>query len=196
MSLVLDSAAQDLLFREARTASIFTDEPVTDEQIQAIFELVKWGPTAVNSQPLRVVLVRSAEARERLVSHLNDGNKAKTAAAPLTAILAYNSEWTEDLPEVFPHVPDAKHWFPSEEARHGGGTLSGAIQIGYFIVGIRAAGLAAGPMNGFDAEGINKEFFADGQNKVLAVVNIGQPDEGAFFPRNPRFEFDRVFTTV
>jgi 3-hydroxypropanoate dehydrogenase len=196
MTLHLDPAAQDLLFREARTANSFTDEPVTDEQIQAIYDLVKWAPTSVNSQPLRIVLVRSPEARARLVDQLGPGNKAKTAAAPLTAILAYHSEWPELLPEVFPHAPEAKDWFSTEEARHGAGSLNGAIQVAYFILGIRAAGLAAGPMTGFDAEGVNKEFFGDGRHKVLAVVNIGKPGEDAWFARSPRLDYDRVVSTV
>jgi 3-hydroxypropanoate dehydrogenase len=106
-ALVLDAAAQDLLFREARTANTFTDEPVSDEQIQAIYDLVKFGPTAFNQQPLRIVLVRSTEARERLVGHMSDGNKAKTATAPLVAIVAADHEFHEELPTQFPVFPQA-----------------------------------------------------------------------------------------
>ncbi|MFD7904275.1 malonic semialdehyde reductase [Kitasatospora sp. NPDC059722] len=196
-ALVLDAAAQDLLFREARTANTFTDEPVSEEQVQAIYDLVKYGPTAFNQQPLRVVLVRSAEGRERLVQHLADGNKAKTAAAPLVAILAVDNEFHEELPTQFPHFPQAKDVFFSERpAREGSARLNGALQAGYFIIGVRAAGLAAGPMTGFDAEGINKEFFGDGEHSVLAVVNIGKPGEDAWFPRSPRLAYDEVVTTV
>ncbi|WP_327680310.1 malonic semialdehyde reductase [Kitasatospora sp. NBC_00458] len=196
-ALVLDAAAQDLLFREARTANTFTDEPVSDEQIQAIYELVKFGPTALNQQPLRVVLVRSAEGRERLVQHLSDGNKAKTAAAPLTAILAVDNEFHEELPTLFPHFPQAKDAFFAERpVREASAQMNGALQAGYFIVGVRAAGLAAGPMTGYDAEGINKEFFADGEHSVLAVVNIGKPGENAWYPRSPRLSFEQVVTTV
>ncbi|MFI9361041.1 malonic semialdehyde reductase [Kitasatospora sp. NPDC053057] len=196
-ALVLDAAAQDLLFREARTANTFTDEPVTEEQVQAIYDLVKYGPTAFNQQPLRVVLVRSAEGRERLVQHLMDGNKAKTAAAPLVAILAADNEFHEELPTQFPHFPQAKDVFFSERAvREQSAKLNGALQAAYFIIGVRAAGLAAGPMTGYDAEGINKEFFGDGEHSVLAVVNIGKPGEDAWFPRSPRLEYDQVVTTV
>jgi nitroreductase len=102
MSLVLDPTAQDLLFREARTANTFTDEPVTDEQVQAIYDLVKYGPTAFNQSPLRITLVRSPEARERLVQHLAEGNQAKTAAAPLVAILSADNEFHEELPALLP----------------------------------------------------------------------------------------------
>ncbi|MER8102081.1 malonic semialdehyde reductase [Kitasatospora sp. NPDC094016] len=196
-ALVLDAAAQDLLFREARTANTFTDEPVTEEQVQAIYELVKYGPTAFNQQPLRVVLVRSTEGRERLVQHLADGNKAKTSTAPLVAILAADNEFHEELPTQFPHFPQAKDVFFSERTvRERSASLNGALQAAYFIIGVRAAGLAAGPMTGYDAEGINKEFFGDGEHSVLAVVNIGKPGDEAWFPRSPRLEYDQVVTTV
>lgn len=196
MSLVLDPAAQDLLFREARTANAFTDEPVTDEQIQAIYDLVKYGPTAFNQTPLRVVLVRSPEARERLVSHLAEGNRAKTAAAPLVAILAADNEFHEELPTLFPHFPQAKDAFFSERpVRESNATVNASLQAGYFILGIRAAGLAAGPMTGYDAAGIQKEFL-DGDHTPLMVVNIGRPAEDAWFPRSPRLSYDQVVTTV
>ncbi|MFB7613436.1 malonic semialdehyde reductase [Kitasatospora sp. NPDC056181] len=196
-ALVLDAAAQDLLFREARTANTFTDEPVSDEQIQAIYNLVKFGPTAFNQQPLRVVLVRSAEGRERLVQHMADGNKAKTAAAPLVAILAVDNEFHEELPTQLPHFPQAKDMFFTERpVREASASMNGALQAGYFIIGVRAAGLAAGPMTGYDAAAINKEFFGDGEHSVLAVVNIGKAGEDAWFPRSPRLAYDEVVTTV
>ncbi|AXI79247.1 malonic semialdehyde reductase [Peterkaempfera bronchialis] len=195
--LALDAAAQDLLFREARTANTFSDEPVTDEQLRAIYDLVKYAPTAFNQQPLRIVLVRSAEARERLVTHMMDGNKEKTGSAPLVAILAADHEFHEELPKLLPHFPQAKDLFFSERpVREQTGTFNASLQVGYFILGVRAAGLAAGPMTGYDAAGINKEFFADGDHTVLAVVNIGKPGENAWFPRSPRLEYDEVVTTV
>jgi 3-hydroxypropanoate dehydrogenase len=196
MTLVLDKNAQDLLFREARTANSFTDEPVTDEQIQAIYDLVKYAPTSLNMQPLRVVLVRTPEARERLVGTLGDGNKAKTAAAPLTAILAADLNFHDEFHKTFPHAPGVKDWFADDTARAQAAKFNGALQVGYFILGVRAAGLAAGPMTGFDADALNKEFFGDGEHAVLAVVNIGKPGEGAWFDRNPRLEYGEVVTTV
>ncbi|MGP9018836.1 malonic semialdehyde reductase [Streptomyces sp. BR1] len=196
MSLALDPTAQDLLFREARTANTFTDEPVTEEQVQAIYDLVKYGPTAFNQTPLRIVLVRSAEARERLVAQMAEGNQAKTAAAPLVAILAADNEFHEELPKLFPHFPQAKDVFFSERpVRENAAGLNAAMQAAYFIVGVRAAGLAAGPMTGFDAAGVQKEFL-DGDHTPLMVVNIGKPGEGASFPRSPRLGFDEVVTTV
>ena len=196
MSLVLDPAAQDLLFRQARTANTFTDEPVTDEQIQAIYDLVKYAPTSLNMQPLRVVLVRSTEARERLVATLGDGNKAKTSTAPLTAILAADLNFHEEFHRTFPHFPGVKDWFADDSARAATAKFNGALQVGYFILGVRAAGLAAGPMTGFDADALDKEFFGDGEHSVLAVVNIGKPGEQAWFDRSPRLGFDDVVTTV
>ncbi|MGW0333873.1 malonic semialdehyde reductase [Streptomyces sp. NPDC003011] len=196
MSLVLDPAAQDLLFREARTANTFTDEPVTDEQVQAIYDLVKYGPTAFNQTPLRITLVRSAEARERLVQHMAEGNQAKTATAPLVAILSADNEFHEELPALFPGFPQAKDLFFSERpAREGAAALNAALQAAYFIVGVRAAGLAAGPMTGFDFEGVRKEFLDD-DHTPLMVVNIGKPGADAWYPRSPRLAYDDVVTTV
>ncbi|MDQ0686013.1 MULTISPECIES: malonic semialdehyde reductase [Streptomyces] len=196
MSLVLDAAAQDLLFREARTANTFTDEPVTDEQVQAIYDLVKYGPTAFNQTPLRVTLVRSPEARERLVRHMAEGNQAKTATAPLVAILSADNEFHEELPTLFPAFPQAKELFFSERpAREGAAALNAALQAAYFIIGVRAAGLAAGPMTGVDLEGVRKEFLDD-DHTPLMVVNIGKPGEAAWYPRSPRLAYDEVVTTV
>ncbi|MER6911454.1 malonic semialdehyde reductase [Streptomyces sp. NPDC000594] len=196
MSLVLDSAAQDLLFREARTANAFTDEPVTEEQVKAIYELVKFGPTAFNQTPLRVVLVRSAEARGRLVPLMSEGNQPKTATAPLVAILAADNEFHEELPRLLPHFPQAKDAFFAERpVREGSATLNAALQAAYFIVGVRAAGLAAGPMTGYDAAAVQKEFLDD-DHTPLMIVNIGRPTEDAWFPRSPRLDFDDVITTV
>ena len=195
-TLELEKSAQDLLFREARTANTFTDEPVSDEQIAAIYDLVKYAPTSMNMQPLRVTLVRSAEARERLVAHLSDGNKAKTSTAPLTAILAYDPEFHEHLPTQFPHFQGAQAIFKGQDFRHGAASLNASLQVGYFILGIRAAGLVAGPMTGFDNAGVDQEFFAESGYKSLVVVNIGKPGENAWFPRSPRLEHDQVVTTV
>lgn len=197
MSLVLDPTAQDLLFREAHTANTFTDDPVSDEQVQALYDLVKYAPTAFNQSPLRVVLVRSPEGRERLVQHMSEGNRAKTASAPLAAILAADNEFHEELPKLLPAFPQLKDAFFSERAvREQSAAFNATLQAAYFIVGIRAAGLAAGPMTGFDADGLNKEFFGDGEHSVLAVVNIGKPGDNAYRPRAPRLSYDEVVTTV
>ncbi|MET8787425.1 malonic semialdehyde reductase [Streptomyces sp. NPDC049097] len=197
MTLQLDPAAQNLLFRDAHTANTFTDEPVTDDQVRAVYDLVKYAPTAYNQQPLRVVLVRTPESRERLVGHMTANNAPKTAAAPLVAILAADNEFHEELPNQFPVFPEAKDLvFGERPVREQSATLNAALQIGYFILGVRAAGLAAGPMTGFDAAGIEKDFFADGDHSVLVVVNIGKPGENASYPRGPRLDYDEVFAAV
>jgi 3-hydroxypropanoate dehydrogenase len=196
MSLELDPAAQDLLFRAARTANTFTGEPVTDEQIRAVYDLVKYGPTAFNQCPLRITLVRSPEARARLVRHMAEGNRAKTAAAPLVAILSADNEFHEELPRLLPHFPQAKDVFYAERpVRERSALLNGALQVAYFIIGIRAAGLAAGPMTGFDPAGVQKEFLDD-DHTPLVVVNIGRPGPDAWAPRSPRLDVDEVVTTV
>ncbi|MFF7650201.1 malonic semialdehyde reductase [Streptomyces sp. NPDC007983] len=196
MTLALDPAAQDLLFREAHTANTFTDEPVSEEQVQAIYDLVKYAPTAFNQSPLRIVLVRSAEARERLVPHMAEGNQPKTASAPLVAILAADNEFHEELPALFPHAPQIKDiFFGERDNREQAAALNASLQAGYFIVGVRAAGLAAGPMTGFDPAGVQKEFLDD-DHTPLMVVNIGKPGEDAWKPRLPRLDYGQVVTTV
>ena len=194
--LALDKSSQDLLFRDARTANTFSAEPVTDEQVAAIYDLVKYAPTSMNMQPLRILLVRSPEARERLVGHMADGNKAKTSTAPLVAVLAYDPEFHEHLPTQFPHFEAAQSIFKGQDHRFGAASLNASLQVGYFILGVRAAGLAAGPMTGFDAAGIDKEFFAESGYKTLVVINIGKPGENAWFPRSPRLEQHQVVATV
>ncbi len=178
--LALSTEAQNLLFREGRTANAFADEPVTDEQIAAIYELAKWGPTAMNAQPLRIVLVRSAEARDDLVDAMNDGNTAKTAAAPLVAVLAADMDFHDEFHRTFPVFPGARDAF------------NAALQIGYFLVGVRAAGLAAGPMGGFDHDAVSRRFFPDGRHQALLVVNLGYPSEDSYRDRQPRLDYSDV----
>jgi 3-hydroxypropanoate dehydrogenase len=194
--LTLSPDAQDLLFREARTANAFTDEPVSDEQVAAIYDLVRFGPTALNAQPLRVTLVRSDEARERLLKHMADGNRDKTANAPLVAVLAADTDFHDHLGRTFPHFPGARDLFADDAAREQAAKFNASLQIGYFLLGIRAAGLAAGPMGGFDAEGIDREFYAGTGLKSLLVVNIGRPGPDAWFDRLPRLDHDEVVRAV
>ena len=191
--LALSTEAQNLLFREGRTANAFADEPVTDEQIAAVYELVKWGPTAMNAQPLRIVLIRSDEARDDLVDAMNEGNKAKTAAAPLVAVLAADVDFHDEFHRTFPVFPGARDAFAAdEEARTDAATFNAALQIGYFLVGVRAAGLAAGPMGGFDSDAVSRRFFPDGRHRALLVVNLGYPSEDSYRDRQPRLDYSDV----
>ncbi|WP_433460825.1 malonic semialdehyde reductase [Micromonospora sp. CA-248212] len=190
--LVLDRAAQDLLFRAARTANRFTDEPVTDVQVAAIHDLIRYGPTAYNGQPLRVLLLRSPQARARLLPYVSSSNRAKTSSAPLAAVLAADVDFHERLPELYPHRPQAREWLGDRTARAEQARFSATLQIGYLLLGIRAAGLAAGPMAGFDAAGVTREFFPDGRHEALLLVNVGHPGPDAWGDRLPRLDTDEV----
>jgi 3-hydroxypropanoate dehydrogenase len=196
-SLALDPQAQDLLFREARTANTFADEPVSDQQVEAIYDLVKWAPTSMNNQPLRIVLVRTPEARTRLVDLMAAGNRAKTEAAPLVAILAADVDFHDELPSQFPHFPGARDLFAAnEESRESAAKLNAALQIAYFTLGVRAAGLAAGPMTGLDHAAVDHEFFPDGRHRTMVVMNIGKPGDSAWQGRLPRLTYDEVVSSV
>jgi 3-hydroxypropanoate dehydrogenase len=194
--LALDAPAADLLFREARTATEFLDEPVTEEQLRAVHELAKMGPTAMNIQPLRVTWIRTPEARERLVQHMAEGNKAKTAAATAVAVLGYDVDWHEHLPVVFPPAAGNQEMFAgNEELRAQMGRDNAHLQAGYFIMAVRALGLAAGPMGGFDPAGVDAEFHAGTNRRSIMVVNIGRP-AAPRHDRLPRLDFDATTTTV
>lgn len=196
----LSDEALDTLFRSARTANTFTDEPVSTAQIQEIYDLVKWGPTAMNQQPLRLLAVRSPEARARLVAHLSQGNKAKTLSAPLVFVLAADTRFHEHLPRTFPPFAGAKASFEGDEAKDASRVKSAlfnaTLQAGYVIVAIRAVGLAAGPMLGFDGAGIDAAFFPDGRLRTILVINVGRPGENAWKERLPRLGLDEGVITV
>jgi 3-hydroxypropanoate dehydrogenase len=195
--LALDEEARKLLFTEARSANSFSDEPVTDEQLRAIFELTKWAPTAANTQPLRVLYVAKGEARDRLVEHMMGTNQAKTASAPAVAVLAADLGFHEHIPTVFPIRPEMKDSFEANpEGRTKHALFNATLQAGYFLLGVRAAGLAAGPMAGFDADGVDKEFFPEGRLRTILVVNIGRPGENPWFDRLPRLEYEQVVQHV
>ncbi len=194
--VTLDPQAQDQLFRQARTANAFTDEPVSDEQVAALYDLVKWGPTLMNAQPLRLVVVRSDDARGRLATHLAEGNRAKTATAPLVVVLAADTSFHETLPKVFPHLPGARDRFPDEAVRARIALDNAWLQAGYFIVGVRALGLAAGPMAGFDAAGLDADLLAGTALRSFLVVNVGHPAENAWFGRSPRLDLDEAVITL
>ena len=195
--LTLSPQGQDLLFREARTANAFTDEPVSEEQVRAIYDLVRWAPTALNAQPLRILLVPLGEPRERLLAHMAPGNREKTAGAPLVAVLAADTDFHEQLPRVFPHWPGARDGFAADETgRIETARFNAALQAGYFLLGVRAAGLAAGPMGGFDAEGVDRDLLAGTSWRSVMVVNLGHPAENAWRDRLPRLPYDEVVRTL
>jgi 3-hydroxypropanoate dehydrogenase len=189
----LDEAARAVLFAGARTANSFSDEPVTDAELTAIWEDARWAPTMANTQPLRVLYVRTVEGKQRLVAHMAEGNKAKTQSAPAVAVLAVDTRFHEHIPEILPIRPEMKDLFEAnEELRTSASTYSAALQAGYFILAVRAHGLAAGPMAGYDASGIDQEFFPDGRFHVTMVVNVGHPGDAPWFGRLPRLDHSKV----
>ena len=186
----LDDAALDLLFREARTQNGWTDAPVSDAELAAALDLAKMGPTAANSQPLRVVFVRSAEAKAKLKAVLSPGNVDKTMAAPATAIVAFDPKFYDHLPKLFPHA-DARAWFAGDPV--GAETTArtnATLQAGYLILALRSLGLDCGPMAGFDAAALDAAFFPDSRVKTFLVLNLGYGDKSSLFPRLPRLAFD------
>jgi 3-hydroxypropanoate dehydrogenase len=193
---VLDEAAVDALFAEARTANAFTGE-VTEDQARAIYELTKFGPTAFNSQPLRITYVRSDEARARLVQTLASGNRAKTESAPLVAILGFDTAWQEQWDKFLPGYNAPKAMYDADpELAATTGNNNAHLQAGYFILAVRSLGLAAGPMTGADFAAIDAAFFPDGSQKSFLVVNIGEPAAGAWGEAKPKFAYEDVVRTV
>ena len=182
----------EALFTEARTQNGFLPEPVSEEQLKALYDLFKWGPTSANCSPARVVFVTSAEAKARLIPLLAQGNQGKSQEAPVVAIIAYDLEFYEKLPFLFPHA-DARSWFVgnpafASEAAFRNSSLQGA----YLILAARALGLDCGPMSGFNADGVNSEFFPDGKVKVNFICNIGHGDPTKVHPRLPRLPFEEA----
>ena len=193
---VIDSAAVDAIFAEARTANAFTGE-VSEQQARAIYELTKFGPTAFNSQPLRVTYVRSEEARAKLVATLSSGNRAKTATAPLVAILSYDTAWQEQWDNFLPGYNAPKAMYDaSPDLATSTGNNNAHLQAGYFILAVRSLGFAAGPMTGADFPAIDAEFFPAGDQKSFLVVNIGQPGPEAWGDAKPKFAYEDVVRTV
>ena len=193
----INGNAQDVLFRQARTANSFAEEPVTDEQIQALYDLVKWAPTSMNAQPLRLILVQSDDAKTRLYSHLNEGNRPKAQSAPLVAVLAADTNFHEHMPRLFAHSPNAKSMFEKDDAAREQFARNQAwLQAGYFILGVRALGLAAGPMGGYNASGLDNDLLAGTGLKSIMVVNIGTPGDNPWFDRLPRLTFEEAVTSL
>jgi len=196
--LAVGDDVADLLFREARTAATFTPDEVSDEQIAAVYDLVRWGPTALNIIPLRLLVVRAPEARQRLAAHMAEGNRDRVLAAPVSLVLAADTGFHAHIPTLAPHMSalaDALEGQP--EQRESMARTNALIQAGYLIVGLRAAGLAAGPMGGMDADGIDKEFFAENGWKSLLVVNVGHlAGSSTPRPRGERLAYEQASLTV
>ncbi|WP_394182977.1 malonic semialdehyde reductase [Marinomonas posidonica] len=192
MSTSLDKNALDQLFLEARTYNEFLDTPVHEETIKALYDLCKWGPTSMNAQPARFVFLNSTESKERLLPALAPGNVDKTRAAPLTLIVASDSEFYNHLPTQFP-VVDAKPMFENDAALSESTAFrNSSLQGAYVILAARALGLSAGPMSGFNPAAVDAEFFADGRFKTNFIINLGYGKPEGYHPRGPRLDFEEV----
>lgn len=192
----LTDDALDALFREARTHNGWQNKPVAQETLVALWDLVKMGPTSANCLPARIVFVTSDEGRDRLKPHLMEGNVAKTMAAPVTAIIGFDLEFYNHLPELFPHA-DAKSWFVgNDQLIYDTAFRNSTLQGGYLIMAARALGLNCGPMSGFNPEGVSKEFFAGTSVKVNFLCNIGYGNDENLFPRSPRPDFETFCSII
>ncbi|MHB8912460.1 MAG: malonic semialdehyde reductase [Lysobacter sp.] len=191
-SAVLAPQALDQLFRTARTHNELAGE-VSDDTLRELYELLKWGPTTANSGPARFVFVKSAEAKARLGPALDEGNYAKTMAAPVTAIVAYDMAFFTKMAYLFPHV-EATSWFDSkpEPALETIALRNGSLQGAYLILAARALGLDTGPMSGFDNAKVDAAFFAGTSIRSNFLVNLGHGDPARLFPRSPRLSFDEA----
>jgi len=188
----VSDAALDTLFREAHTTRHWLDKKVSPALLMAIYDLMRWGPTATNITPARIVFVMSFEAKARLKPHLSEGNVRQSMEAPVTAILGYDLDFARHLPKLYPDNPKAQGWFGDAEANKVHALRNGSLQGGYFILAARALGLDCGPMGGFNHAGIDAEFFAATQIKSNFLCNLGYGAEGGHRPRNDRLTFDEA----
>jgi 3-hydroxypropanoate dehydrogenase len=180
------------IFTEARTHNAFLDRPVADELLVKAIDLAKMGPTSANQSPMRVLFLRSAAAKERLRPALSPGNLDKTMSAPVVAITAYDEQFYERLPFLFPHA-DAKSWFSGNPVKAARAAFqNGTLQVAYLIIALRAVGLDTGPMTGFDNARVDSEFFPEGHVRSNVLINIGYGDHEKLFPRSPRFSFAEI----
>lgn len=197
MTAKLGGEALKQLFTDAHTANAWQQREVADATLRELVDLLKMGPTSANCLPARFVFVKSQAAKERLKPFLSENNRAKTMVAPVTAIVAYDLEFYEHLPRLFPHNPAARSWFAGKEDHIRTTALrNGSLQAGYMIMAARALGLDCGPMSGFDNAGVDRAFFPDGKVKSNLLCNLGYADPAGFRARGPRFAFNEMAAIV
>ena len=195
-SLPVADLVQAQLFTDARTRNAWSDRPVSEDLLKKLYELTKFGPTQANTTPARFVFVTSEAGKDRLIPLMSEGNQAKTRQAPVAVIVAYDVDFHETLPKLFPHAPGAKDWFPSREGRREAALKNSSLQAGYLISAARALGLDVGPMTGIDFDGIKKEFFPEGDIEVNMVINLGYGTDENLYGRSPRHSFDEAAQIV
>ena len=191
--MTIDPGALDVLLLNARSHNKWTDRPVTDEQIDQIYDILKFGPTSANSSPARFLFLRTKEAKDRLAPALSSGNLEKTMSAPVVAIVAYDPRFYEKLPQLFPHNPDAKSWFTSNEGLAATTAFrNGTLQGAYLLMAARAIGLDTGAMSGFDNAKVDEIFLQDRGWRSNFLINLGYGDPAGLFARSPRLSFDEA----
>lgn len=189
----LDQAALDQIFFDAHTHNAWQDTPVPDELLRRLYDTFRMGPTSANSCPARIVFVKSRAAKEKLDPVLMEGNRAKSMAAPVTAIIGYDLHFYEKMGKLFPNAPDARSWFDKDaQTAFTNAFRNGTLQGAYFIIAARALGLDCGPMSGFDNDKVDQLFFAGTAVKSNFICNLGYGDPKGIYPRNPRLEFDEA----
>jgi len=189
----INDEALDTIFRAARTQNKWSDKPVSKALLMAVYDLMRWGPTAANSTPARFVFVTTPEAKEKLKPLLSEGNREKTMTAPVIAIIGYDLDFPETFPKLFPNNPKMKDMFAGKaEMTHAVAFRNGSLQGAYFIVAARSLGLDCGPMSGFNNAGVDAEFFAGTNIKSNFICALGHGDPAGVFPRNPRLSFDEA----
>lgn len=190
---MLNDEGLDLIFREARSYNTWSEEPVSNVTLEAIYDLMRWGPTSANCCPARILFIRSDEAKARLKPHLSSGNVEKVMTAPVTAIIGQDMEFYNQLEKLFPHNPGAREWFTDDAAVAGETAFRNAtLQGAYLLIAARALGLDCGPMSGFDKAGVDAEFFADSSIRSNFLCAMGHGLRDGLFPRSPRLGFDEA----
>ena len=196
MSKQVTDEALNVIYRDARTHNYWQAKPVDDAVLKAAYDLAKMGPTSANMCPLRIAFVKTPEAKAKLVECVSEGNKAKVAAAPVTAVIVYDIDFHEELPWLFPHT-DAKSCFEgNEQGREEGAFRNSSLQGGYLILAARALGLDVGPMSGFDNAKVDAAFFAGTAIKSNFICNLGHGDPAKVRPRAPRLSFEEACRIV
>ncbi|MBL8699144.1 MAG: malonic semialdehyde reductase [Alphaproteobacteria bacterium] len=193
----LDSNALDQLFRTARSQNGWLPRPLTEAQLRALYDLMKFGPTSANCSPMRVVFVTTEAGKRRLAPALSAGNLPKVMQAPVTAILGYRLDFYEWLPRLFPHNLAARTWFEGKPAHiEATAFRNGTLQGAYLMLAARAIGLDCGPMSGFDAAKVDAEFFPDGKTRTNFICSLGYGDPSKIMARHPRLDFEEACTVV
>jgi 3-hydroxypropanoate dehydrogenase len=191
--MTIDATGLDLLFKEARTHNKWHDEPVTDETLHELYDILKFGPTSANSSPARFVFIRTKEGKQKLAPALSSGNTEKTMSSPVTVIVAYDPKFYEKLPTLFPHNADAISWFTSNDSLAATTAFrNGTLQGAYLLIAARSLGLDTGGMSGFDNATVDAAFFSHNGWRSNFLVNLGHGDPAGVFNRSPRLSFEEA----